>query len=87
MGFLLRAGLVVGVIYMLSPVREGGEVEAARDLVRTHAEGAGAAALSYCVRNPEQCRAAPDRLEAVAGPGQPASRKTPAEARPAPAAR
>jgi hypothetical protein len=60
MGLLLRAAIVVGVIYAASPVRDsaGPELGSARALVQDQAGRVGAAALDYCIANPVQCRSA-----------------------------
>jgi hypothetical protein len=61
MGFLLRAGLVIGFVYVLSPLSDGAppspahlaaETEAA---VRREAQAMAAAALDRCRREPAKC--------------------------------
>ncbi|MCP8937807.1 hypothetical protein NK718_04715 [Alsobacter sp. SYSU M60028] len=89
MGFLLRVGIVVAIIYALSPVREPIGTEAARAVVGEAAESAGAAAIRYCAANPAECRRAAAALGSVApreagsARAEPSSRPRPADARPA----
>lgn len=88
MGFLLRVGIVVAIIYALSPVREPIGTEAARAMVGEAAENAGAAAIRYCAANPAECRRAAAALGSVApgdtgsGRVEPPPRQRPADARP-----
>jgi len=67
MGLLLRAAVVVGVIYAASPVRDsaGPELGSARALVQDQARRVGAAALDYCIANPVQCRSAMSALAEI----------------------
>lgn len=77
MGFMLRAGLVIGAIYMLSPV--GGPSapavgDQARAVLADPARVAAAKALEACMAAPETC----SRIAAgLTGTGSTAAAKAP----------